>query len=593
MTTVPTAPPTTAAIRRVRSTSRRSGGWRILRDPLGAASLAIIVVIVLLVVFADIVAPLDPTRTDLSITLTPPSWEHLLGTDSVGRDIWSRVLHGGQTTLLGTLIVVVVSTTIGLIGGLVAGYVGGAFDLIASWVVALLLSLPTLVIILAMRSTLGASMVAVMVVFGILVVPAVYQLVRTVSLTVRNEAYVEAAIVSGISDVRIVFFHVLSAVRAPVVIQLMLIAAGAISIQAALDFLGLGGDQVTWGGMMSEGFSQIYNAPQLLFWPALFLGLMSAALVVLGNSIRDAIDPRAQTDVKSVLRWRPSPRPPAGTGAPLERLLVVEGLTVAYPMRDGGVRTVLDDVSIAVDRGEVVGLIGESGSGKTQVVLSVLGLLPPGAMITGGRVGFAGVELLGLSERQLRSVRVGGIAYVPQEPVPNLDPSFTVGFQLVEVLRTVRGLSRSEARDRALQLLESVRIVDPAAVMKSYPHQISGGMAQRVLIAGALAMDPQLLIADEPTTALDVSVQAEILDLLRELQRARNLGVLFVTHDLGVAADLCDRMVVLKSARVVETGSVYDVFDRPREEYTRSLIAATDFDAPPRPALQPPAEVAS
>lgn len=580
--TAPSPSAATAAVRRVRSPNRPRGALRIFRDPIGVTCIAVIVAIVALVALADVVAPQDPNFSDLSSTLQPPSWAHLLGTDSVGRDIWSRVLHGGQTTLLGTLVVVVVAMTIGLAGGLASGYFGGLFDLAASWVVALLLSLPAIVVILALRSMLGATMIAVMAVFGILMVPAVYQLVRTVSLTVRNEAYVEAAIVSGISDVRVIFRHVFSAVRAPIVIQLMLIAAAAISIQAALDFLGLGGDAVTWGGMMSEGFSQIYNAPQLLFWPALFLGLMTAALVMLGNSIRDAIDPRAQTQVKSK-RWRPS-QLPAPAGGP-ERLLAIQGLTVAYPLREGGTRTVVDGVSLTVDRGEVVGLIGESGSGKTQIVLSVLGLLPPGAMVLGGSIAFRGKELLGRSERQLRSVRVNGVAYIPQEPVPNLDPSFTIGFQLTEVLRTVRGLGRREARRRALELLESVRIVDPPTVMKSYPHQISGGMAQRVLIAGALGMDPELLIADEPTTALDVLVQAEILQLLRDLQRERNLGVLFVTHDLGVAADLCDRMVVLNSALVVETGSVDEVFYDPQQDYTKGLIAATDHDAPPRNAL--------
>ncbi|MGO4756292.1 ATP-binding cassette domain-containing protein, partial [Streptomyces sp. 2MCAF27] len=210
--------------------------------------------------------------------------------------------------------------------------------------------------------------------------------------------------------------------------------------------------------------------------------------------------------------------------------------------------------------------------GKTQTAFAVLGVLPAEAVVTRGSIRLDGRELLGLDERALRAVRGTSIAYVPQEPMSNLDPNFTVGAQLVEGLRASSPMTRLAARTRVLALLDRVGIPDPRATFSSYPHQISGGMAQRVLIAGAIASRPLLLIADEPTTALDVTVQAEILDLLRDLQREMNMAVLLVTHNFGVVADACDRVAVMRTGRIVETGEALDIFSAPRQDYTRMLL---------------------
>jgi len=234
------------------------------------------------------------------------------------------------------------------------------------------------------------------------------------------------------------------------------------------------------------------------------------------------------------------------------------------------------DVGFAelVRRGEVHGLIGESGSGKTQTAWSVLRLLPAGGEILAGSIRFDGEDLSRVPDAKMRDIRGGRIAYIPQEPMSNLDPSFTIGTQLTEPMQIKLGVSKSEAKARALKLLGQVGIPNPERTFASYPHELSGGMAQRVLIAGAVSCEPDLIIADEPTTALDVTIQAEILDLLRELQRDLGVTILIVTHNFGVVADLCDRVSVMQKGRIVETGPARSVFAAPQHPYTRSLFDA-------------------
>jgi peptide/nickel transport system permease protein len=250
----------------------------------------------------------------------------------------------------------------------------------------------------------------------------------------------------------------------------------------------------------------------------------------------------------------------------------IKDLGVAYPTPSGGSKEVLNGVSLDLRSGETLGLVGESGSGKTQTAFAILGLLPAEAVVTSGSITLEGRELLGLRERDLLKIRGREIAYIPQEPMSNLDPSFTVGNQLVEGIRASSDLSRPAARARALELLDHVGIVNPKRTFSLYPHQISGGMAQRIHIAGAVASHPRLLIADEPTTALDVTIQAEILDLLRDLQEEMGMAMLMVTHNFGVVADICDRISVMQQGRIVETGDVLQMFREPQHPYTRLLL---------------------
>jgi ABC-type dipeptide/oligopeptide/nickel transport system ATPase component len=263
-------------------------------------------------------------------------------------------------------------------------------------------------------------------------------------------------------------------------------------------------------------------------------------------------------------------------------LLDVRDLSVAY-----GDRTVIDQVTFHITAGETLGLVGESGSGKSVTAFSILRLLQPPGSVTGGRILFEGRDLLTLPERDMRDVRGAKISLIFQEPMTALNPVMRIGDQIAEAL-TVHGLAgRAEARTRAIELLDSVRIPDAARRVRDYPHQLSGGMRQRVMIAIALACRPPLIIADEPTTALDVTIQAQVLELLRELRERYNLSLLLITHDFGVIAEMADRVAVMWKGRLVETGPVRQILRAPQHEYTRALLAAVPgMGSPERSSLR-------
>ncbi len=262
-------------------------------------------------------------------------------------------------------------------------------------------------------------------------------------------------------------------------------------------------------------------------------------------------------------------------------LLEIDDLVTVFDGPRGSVAAV-DGVSLRVDAGETVCLVGESGCGKTLTALSILRLLPSGARIAGGVVRFDGRDLASLSEGELRRVRGARIAMIFQEPMASLNPVFPIGDQIGESLRVHRGLDRRQARRRATELLELVEIPEPEARLDAYPHQLSGGMRQRVMIASALACEPHLLIADEPTTALDVTIQAQILDLLGQLQRRFGMAILLVTHDLGIVAERAERAAVMYAGRIVEEADASILFTQPRHPYTQGLLRALPSGATKR-----------
>jgi oligopeptide/dipeptide ABC transporter ATP-binding protein len=255
----------------------------------------------------------------------------------------------------------------------------------------------------------------------------------------------------------------------------------------------------------------------------------------------------------------------------MSHLLEVNDLRTQFPTRAGLVRAV-DGVTFHIDSGELLGVVGESGCGKSITALSIMRLISPPGKIVGGEILFDGKNLLKLSDAEMRQIRGDDIAMIFQDPMTSLNPVFTVGEQIAEALRLHRKLSRKAAREAAIQAMSEVSIPDPARRIDDYPHQLSGGMRQRVMIAMALACDPKLLIADEPTTALDVTIQAQILELLDELRRSRELAVLLITHDLGVVAEVADRVAVMYTGRIVEESSVEELFARPKHPYTEGLL---------------------
>lgn len=260
-------------------------------------------------------------------------------------------------------------------------------------------------------------------------------------------------------------------------------------------------------------------------------------------------------------------------------LLSITGLTAVSDRDDGAL--ILRDVSLALTRGEVLGLVGESGAGKSTIAKALLGILPRTVRVTCGSVLFEGRDLLTLPPKALRRIMGSEIALIPQDPQTALNPGRRIEAQLTDGLRMARGMSGRQAHERAIALLEEVSISDPERVLKAYPHELSGGMRQRVLIAAAFALEPKLIVADEPTTALDVTVQKQILRLIRGMQDKHGTAVIFVTHDLGVVAQICDHVTLLYAGKVIEAGSTADVLDRPVHAYTKALLAASPrYDRP-------------
>jgi ABC-type dipeptide/oligopeptide/nickel transport system ATPase component/ABC-type dipeptide/oligopeptide/nickel transport system permease subunit len=560
----------------------------LLRHPLGAPCLLFQLLVVVVAIFAPLLAPYGPQETDLAAVNAPPFTPgHVLGGDSAGLDILSRLIWGSRQTVLAVLIVVVVAVILGVTTGLVAGFYRGRFESGAGFVSDVIMSLPGIVLLIALYALTGPNVLAAMAVFGVIIAPTYYRLVRAIVLGVRNELYVDAARVVGLSDPRIVGRHVLWAVRAPVIIQSSFVMAAGIGIEAGISFLGLGDPAGTsWGIVLQRSFNGIYNNAWGVLWPALLISITILALILLGNALSDVLQSSARSKAMPPRQRRKAiaaalreletgeVRDSILVGSSDDVVLSVRDLRIAYPSPDGTVNEVVHGVDLDVRRGEIHGLVGESGSGKSQIAFSTLGILPREALVLGGSVLLDGEDLLA-DEQKLRAARGRRIAYVPQEPMSNLDPSFTIGSQLWRGLRASRLMPKKEARKLLVDLLQRVGITDPERVMRLYPHEISGGMAQRVLICGAVASEPDIIVADEPTTALDVTVQAEVLELLRELCRERGLAMILVTHNLGVVADLCDVVSVMKDGNIVEHQDVEAIFAAPEQPYTKQLLASS------------------
>ncbi|QCQ18161.1 dipeptide/oligopeptide/nickel ABC transporter permease/ATP-binding protein [Microbacterium sp. RG1] len=545
------------------------------------AAAVIVLAVVALVALAPWIAPYDPLQQDLQAVLQAPSAAHWLGTDTLGRDTLSRLLFGGQPALTGTAVALAVFAASGILLGLLAGYLGGWVDRGIGVLVDIMLSLPGIIIVLAVLAVFSQNLYAAMITFGFLLSSSLIRVVRGSVLAIREELYVSAAEISGLRAGRIMLRHVLPGVTGPVMVQLALFTGAALGLQTGLGFLGLATAPPlpSWGGMVGEAASVMFQSPFLLIFSGGIITLMTLCFALIGDGVRDInegrVTRRGGTRARRGLRDRSRAAalsaaertPPAGS------LLRVRDYSIAFSQAypDEVVRS----LDFSIDRGEIVGLVGESGSGKTITGLSLLGLLPDGAAVTSGGAWIEDTLLTGANAATLRRIRGRRIGLVSQEPMVALDPLFTVGSQLDEVLRRLTTLHSTERKERAADLLRSVGLSDPARILRSHPHELSGGMLQRVSIAIALAGEPDLIIADEPTTALDVTVQAGILDLLRSLRDSRGLAVLLITHDLAVVADVCDRVLVMQHGEIVESRAAVDLFQDPEHPYTRVLLEST------------------
>jgi peptide/nickel transport system permease protein len=391
--------------------------------------------------------------------------------------------------------------------------------------------------------------------------------------------FVAAARVSGLSNRQIIVRHLLPRIASLVIVQASLLASISVLIQSSLAFLGFGPrpPKPSWGGLIANARENITSQPFLLLPPGIIVALTVIALNIFGDAIRDTaterwslskIRKRAKGGAMQGLVYTPTPIVDPGAA-----LLSVQHLSIAFPS-ENGIMPVVTDVSFDIAPGEVVGLVGESGCGKSMTASGVLGMIPGRGMITSGTVHFDGENLTAMGPAGLERIRGKEIGFVSQEPMVALDPTWRVGRQLAEAIAHHRGISKRAARSAAIELLTAVNLPDPTAMASRYPHQISGGQAQRIAIAFALAGNPRLLIADEPTTALDVTIQAEILALLRRIGTERGMAIMLITHNWGVVAELCDRAIVMYAGELVEQASTSEMFHRPLHPYTKGLLGS-------------------
>ena len=533
--------------------------------------LAIIGVVLLVLIFGFcFLGPLfyhtDQVHVNLANANLPPGPGHPLGTDQNGYDILGRLMTGGQISLEVGLAAALLATVLGTLWGAVAGYFGGVTDSVMMRIVDALLSIPTLFLALVVVAIWPPTETELILVIALTSWLTTSRLIRGEALSLRVRDYVQAMRVMGGGSARAVFRHIAPNSIGTIIVNATFQVADAILLIVALSYLGLGirPPQTDWGGMLNAGLNAIYDGYWWQIFPAgILIILVVIAINFIGDALRDAFEVRLQRRLSSLL----------GGVFLLAPLLSIEDLRTEIRLRHGVVHAI-DGVSLTVNPGECLGIVGESGSGKTMTALSIMRLLPSGGSVVGGSITVDGTDITALSESGMENVRGNLIGMIFQDPLTSLNPTMAIGDQIAESVRLHRGASHEAAQARAVEVLGLVGMPKPSERVGNYPHQLSGGMRQRVMIAMALACEPKLLIADEPTTALDVTIQKQILELIDSLRERLSMAVILVTHDLGVIAGRADRVAVMYAGRIVENAPTPVLFASPRHPYTEALFEA-------------------
>jgi peptide/nickel transport system permease protein len=544
---------------------------------------ALLIGAILLTALLAPVLPLpDPVRQAIAGRLASPSGAHWLGQDEYGRDVLSRILWGARVSLSVAFAATTLAALGGTLLGILGGYFRGAVELVTVRVAEIVLCFPPLLLALLVVTLLGPGAGTLIFSLAILFAPNFARVAYAETLSARALDYVTAQEALGARSSRILLLTLLPNIAAPLIVQFSLTVASAMVLESGLSFLGLGvvPPDPSWGLMIRGARATMEQAPVLLLWPCLALTGTVLALNLFCDRLRDVLDPRAGGKARPGFLRCLAALPGSAATAPSsgQALLAVRDLTLEVTGPRGPV-PVVRDVSFSLAPGETLAVVGESGSGKTLTGLAVMGLLPAAVRVITGQILYAGRDgqvrdLLRLPEGGVRRLRGRDLAMVFQDPSSSLNPLLRIGSHLAEALRAHgqrQGLSA-----RVVELLRQVGLPDPERRAQAFPHELSGGQRQRVMIAAAIANHPRLLLADEPTTALDVTVQAQILDLLAGLKRHEDgMGMIFVTHNLAVVSEIADRVVVLYAGELVEEGPVAEVFAAPRHPYTAALIAST------------------
>jgi oligopeptide/dipeptide ABC transporter ATP-binding protein len=568
--------------------------FSVLRTPVGACAGALLLAVLLLAVLGPVLWSDRANAIDTDHILQGSSGAHWVGTDSLGRDIFYRVLVATRLSVGLALLATAIGVAIGLLLGAVPAVFGRRVGRLAAAVVNIAVAFPGLLLALFFAVVFGVGAKGAVLAIGVATAPGFARLVQTLVAGVAARDYVAAARIAGVGRIRLLARHILPNIAEPLVVNATMSAGGALLTFAGLSFLGLGvqAPQYDWGRLLGEGLNGIYVHPAAALAPGVAVVIAGLAFNLFGEAVARTIG--LTVTGGGVVRRRiagaageaeqlTDPAAPSG-GEPDADVLRVDGLRVQFPGADGPI-TPVRGVSFGIGRAEAVGVVGESGSGKSLTALAVAQLVDEPGRVIAQQLAFCGTDLLQGTARVHRQLLGTSFAMVFQDPMTSFNPTKRIGRQLAEVAEQHQGMNRSRAMERAVDRLRAVRVPAAERRARQYPHEFSGGMRQRAMIGMGVMGSPKLIVADEPTTALDVTVQQQVLRLLQAIRDADDVAILLISHDITVVGQMCDRVLVMYAGRIVEEMPAAALRTGSRHPYTRALLAAvpdmsTDRDAP-------------
>ena len=592
MTTSPmNASPVVAAIAPPSRRSAVRGRWSaVLRTPVGAGAGLLLAVVLLLAVLAPLLWTDEANTVDIDHVLEGSSGAHLVGTDNLGRDLFYRVLVATRLSIGLALLATLIAVVVGLVLGLAPLVLGRGAGRVVSAGVNIAVAFPGLLLALFFAVVFGVGMTGAVLAIGLAGAPAFARLTQTLAAGIAERDFIAAARIAGVGRFRLLVRHVLPNIGEPLVVNATIGAGGALLAFAGLSFLGLGvqAPSYDWGRLLQDGLSGIYIHPEAALAPGVAIVVAGLAFNLFGEAVAKGIGLTAsvggsplsraarqamarQSAARATVSDQGEPRTDAGSSTG-RTVLDVQDLSVTFPGAGGLVRPVRG-VSFRIGRGEAVGVVGESGSGKSLTALAIAQLVERPGNVTAARMDFLGADLRAGPERAHRRLLGTKFAMVFQDPMTSLNPTRRIGRQMAEAAEEHQGMPRRLAFDRAVDRLRSVRVPAAERRARQYPHEFSGGMRQRAMIGMGLMGEPALIVADEPTTALDVTVQRQVLDLLQAIQAADDVALLLISHDVAVVSQVCGRVLVMYAGRVVEDLPAAELTTAARHPYTRALVA--------------------